>query len=111
VQYDPCAGVLPREPNRYDYTATRRERPPAVERALYMILHDSTLRQADRAETLKQVLMRSRCRLRAARDLTTTSPCLQEVPEAARNRFVELMNALPDTAGTKHHLQCSPHVI
>jgi hypothetical protein len=98
MQCDSCAGVLPKEPNRNEFTATRRERPPLIERALYMILHDRTLRQADRAEELKRAFMsHGLYRLRAARNLKPTSAILQDVPEAARNRFFELINALPDT--------------
>eukprot|EP00953_Heterococcus_sp_UTEX-ZZ885_P026556 14332-Heterococcus_DN1.PRE.2 len=90
--FDLC-GVLPKEPNRDDLAAKMRERPPWIERGLYMILHDRTLRQADPTEALKRAIVAtSLYRLRAARMLKPTSKILQNVPEAARNRFFELIS-------------------
>jgi hypothetical protein len=70
-----------------------------VERALYLILRDCTLRELDPAEVLLSAVVQNGFhRLRAARTLTTRSAQLHDVPEAARSRFFELINALPDTA-------------
>jgi hypothetical protein len=100
VRCDVFVGEFLKEISSDDLVTICCEQPPALERTLYLILHDKTLQQADPTNTLERVILFNILfRLRAARALTTTSDELQDVPEAARNRFFELMNALPDTAG------------
>jgi hypothetical protein len=77
------------------------EMPPCVERPLYLICCDSTIREADPTESLYKALVHNNfCRLTAAKTLTAESKCLQRVPVIARERFLELLEATPITAGT-----------
>jgi hypothetical protein len=58
------------------------------------------IRAADPDEHLHRALcMNGMHRLRRAKALTVESPCFQAVPAAARDRFLHLLQAVPDTAG------------
>jgi hypothetical protein len=77
------------------------EWPPKFERQLYLILRDKEIRDADPQSLLPKALATSGvCRLQAAKALTADSLCLEDVPAAARTRFLELLDATPSETGT-----------
>jgi hypothetical protein len=76
------------------------EKPPGIERPLYLICCDRIIREADPTESLFEALVYNNLsRLTVAKTLTAESQCLQHVPVVARERFLELVNATPTTAG------------
>eukprot|EP00953_Heterococcus_sp_UTEX-ZZ885_P011433 6617-Heterococcus_DN1.PRE.1 len=73
------------------------ELPHPFERQLFLIIRDDTVVRADPERKLIHAVFRERTlRLREARALTIGQ--LLDVPEVARERFLQLMQALPDTA-------------
>jgi hypothetical protein len=77
------------------------EKPPSVERPLFLICCNSVIREADPTYTIYTALvMNGFNRLAAAKTLTAESQHLQNVPVVARERFLELLAATPITAGT-----------
>eukprot|EP00953_Heterococcus_sp_UTEX-ZZ885_P021288 11878-Heterococcus_DN1.PRE.1 len=77
------------------------EKPPGIERPLYLICYDSIIKEADPTGSLFKALeYQGLSRLTAARTLSAKTQWLQHVPVAARERFCELVNATPTTAGT-----------
>jgi hypothetical protein len=103
LAFDACfkiADVLPDASMVYTF-----ERLPWIERSLYLLLGASIIRAADRRRTLRAAIFEpnyDKCRLHGARKLTKTSPMLRGVPKAAVNRFFELLQALPQTAGIRY---------
>ena len=96
--------MLPQKAPTYWYTD---ECPPIFERQLHLILQDKAIRDADPQSLLSEALITSAVnglygvhRLQAAKALTADSLCLQDVPAAARTRFLELLDATPSEAGT-----------
>jgi hypothetical protein len=87
------AGIRPLLPS-LDYPAYQ------FERQLYLILRDEQIRAADPQCLLERALDNAEVhRLQAAKVLTADSPVLKSVPRAARDRFIELLNATPSEAG------------
>ena len=87
-----------------DYVLLYREDPPLLERALYLMIHDQQILNADPNYTLMNALVINRwCRLRAVklldRESVRTFQCL---PAVALNRFFELLDATPETAGKQN---------
>eukprot|EP00953_Heterococcus_sp_UTEX-ZZ885_P018599 10385-Heterococcus_DN1.PRE.3 len=75
------------------------ELPPRIERSLYLVLMGTGIRAADPDEHLHRALcMNGMHRLHRAKAQTVESPCFQTVPAAARDRFLHLLQAVPDTA-------------
>jgi hypothetical protein len=74
------------------------ELPHSFERQLYLIVRDETIIGADPERNLREALFREGAlRLREAKALT--ADCFDNVPAVARDQFLQLMQALPDTAG------------
>jgi hypothetical protein len=74
------------------------ELPHPFERQLYLIIRDDTIVRADPERKLIHAVFRERTlRLREARALSLGQ--LLDVPKVARERFLQLLQALPDTAG------------
>jgi hypothetical protein len=77
------------------------EKPPGIERPLYLICYDSIIKEADPTGSLFKALeYQGLSRLTAAKTLSAKTQWLQHVPVVARERFFELVNATPITAGT-----------
>jgi hypothetical protein len=95
------AGTRPMPQTKVSLRQLSLEKPPGIERPLYLICYDSIIREADPTESLfKALVYQGLSRLTAAKLLTAETQWLQHVPVAARERVSELVNATPTTAGT-----------
>jgi hypothetical protein len=74
------------------------ELPATAERQLYLITRDETIMKTDPESKLHDAfLLHNKCRLRAAKAMKRE--CLYDVPFDARERFLQLLQAVPHTAG------------